>query len=80
MPNPAEDLVKFSFHAIIENDVKISLSNFMGNTVKEFNLNADELQKTNEVELDVSDLPSGLYFATIRSGGQVQTEKFVVVR
>ncbi|MFH1050324.1 MAG: two-component regulator propeller domain-containing protein [bacterium] len=80
IPNPVEDLVKLSFHTIIENDVKISLSNYMGNTVKEFNLNSDELHKTNEAELDVSELPSGLYFATIRAGGQVQTEKFLILR
>ncbi|MFH1051349.1 MAG: T9SS type A sorting domain-containing protein [bacterium] len=79
-PNPAEDLVKLSFHTIIENDVRISFSNYMGNTVKEFNLNVDVLQKTNEAELDVLDLPSGLYFATIRAGGQIQTEKILILR
>jgi len=80
MPNPAEDYVKLSFHAIIYNDVNISISNFMGNTVKNIILNADELQKTNEAELDVSDLASGIYFATVRAGGQVQTEKFIILR
>ncbi|MFH1050080.1 MAG: two-component regulator propeller domain-containing protein [bacterium] len=78
--NPAEDIIKFRFHSIIENDVKISLSNYMGNTVKEYNLNSEQLQKTNETELDVSDLPSGIYFATIRAGGQVVTEKFLILR
>ena len=79
-PNPAEDKIKLSLRSFVTNDLKISISNYMSSTVKEFNLNAGDLQAAYEAELDVSDLPSGIYFATIRSGGQVQTEKFVVVR
>gem|GEM_PF-5759277 len=77
-PNPAEDKVKFSFHSTMNSDIKISLTNCMGAVVREIILDAGNLQS--EAELDVSDLPSGLYFATVRSGGQLQTEKFVVLR
>jgi len=77
-PNPAEDKVKFSFHSTMNSEVKLSLTNCMGAVVREIILDAGTLQS--EAELDVSDLPCGLYFATVRSGGQVQTEKFVVLR
>ena len=80
MPNPVEDILKFCFHPLIFNEVNISISNFLGCYVREFIINNNEFQNNNEVEINVSDFASGLYFATIRTGGQFQTVKFVILR
>jgi len=77
-PNPTNSVIRLKYDNEIKQDVKISLTNCMGAVVREIILDSGKQQS--EVELDVSDLPSGLYFVTVRSGGQVQTEKFVVIR
>jgi hypothetical protein len=77
LPNPAEESVKFRFKTITASDILISISNYMGNIVKEYKA---KLSNEREIELDVSDLASGIYFATVKAGGRIETKKFAVVR
>lgn len=73
-PNPASVQLKLTWE-VAQNNSKLDLINALGQTVKTVNL----LQDNTLVE--VSDLPEGLYFASVRNKNQViSTHKIVVQR
>jgi hypothetical protein len=77
IPNPVEESLNFRFRYLLESDISISIVNCMGNIVKKYQT---KLSNEREIELDVSDLASGIYFTTVKAGGQTQTEKFVILK
>ncbi|NLO50228.1 MAG: T9SS type A sorting domain-containing protein [Bacteroidales bacterium] len=57
--------------------VKVMLTNMMGQTVQ--TLPVRTLQAgANEVTLDVSALPAGIYFYTVEAGNETITKKMIV--
>jgi len=68
-PNPANNFINLTNLA---NAQKISIANAIGQTVREINVNAENMQ------LNISDLHSGVYFILINNqNGSVQTKYFV---
>jgi hypothetical protein len=77
MPNPAIGQARFSVTLPQATQVKVMLVNMMGQTVQ--TLPARTLQAgANEITLDVSSLPAGVYFYTVEAGNETITKKMIV--
>ncbi|HZK07540.1 MAG TPA: T9SS type A sorting domain-containing protein [Bacteroidales bacterium] len=76
-PNPAMGQARFSVTLPQTMQVKVMLVNMMGQTVQ--TLPARTLQAgANEITLDVSSLPAGVYFYTVEAGSETITKKMIV--
>ncbi|HKC69574.1 MAG TPA: T9SS type A sorting domain-containing protein [Bacteroidia bacterium] len=73
-PNPVTELTKVSFNANDINTSTINVANYLGNVVYS---KAVETQKgLNKIELQLMDIPSGIYFLKI-SGNQILNNNIV---
>jgi hypothetical protein len=76
-PNPAVSNAKFTVTLQENTNVNIRLTNLMGQTVKV--LPTQSMQAgANTVNIDVTDLTSGVYFYTIEAGKEAITKKMIV--
>ena len=70
-PNPCKG--KFSIKSnSFQNNVKIQIFNFSGQKVKEL------ISENNHLEIDISDLPKGLYFINLNSKETFFSSKVIV--
>lgn len=77
-PNPANGITKISAELPQEAKlVKITLRDASGKTVKEMSFKNANIG-TNQFDIDVSNLPEGLYFYTFDADGQKTTKRMVV--
>jgi len=77
MPNPASDFTRFTIALENSASVAVNVTNLMGQNV--ISLPAQQLgQGTHNINLDVSDLVSGVYFYTVEAGNQSITKKMIV--
>ena len=77
-PNPASDRVKLGFTLTENKKVELSLFNSLGEKIQE-NQSTEGVQGANALELDVANLPKGIYFAQIILDGTVAaTKRFIV--
>jgi len=70
-PNPASDVITFK---VRENQYTISIYNQIGNLIKSVD------SKYEEYRLDVSDLPTGIYFAQIMTQNKAVTTKKIIIK
>jgi hypothetical protein len=68
-PNPFNPTTTLTFHLPVTSTVTMTVTNILGQTVREFYRNATIDEGTTEVRFDASDLPSGIYFARMRAEG-----------
>lgn len=76
-PNPVRDLAILSLKLTRPADVKISAFSLLGQQV----LNLDKgivNAGSHEFVLDVSGMNTGVYFVSVKAGGQVETRKLIV--
>ena len=74
-PNPTSDDVAIQINPESESNATITLTNLSGQTVM---TETRWVSKTaNIVKLDLSLVPSGLYFVTVRQGAQLWTKKLI---
>ncbi len=79
IPNPANSLTKVRYSISEVKDAVIYISNIMG--IKAMDIMPKNIRRgENSFEFDVSSLPSGIYFLTLKSGGVAVTKQFVVIR
>ena len=77
MPNPATNNAKFTVTLQENTNVNIQVTNLMGQTVKV--LPTQSMQAgVNTVNINVSDLTSGVYFYTVEVGNEAITKKMIV--
>jgi agmatine deiminase len=77
-PNPANELVNIIFYAEEKGTSSIQITDITGKTVKEIVQN-NTSTGLNEVNINVSELNSGVYFYTyLLNGKHIATRKFVV--
>ncbi len=75
-PNPASDAVTLEIPMTADADVQISLLDPAGKTITQ---TSQILGKTNNrVQINLNDLPTGMYFVQVRNGDAVKTRKLVV--
>jgi hypothetical protein len=74
-PNPATNLVKFSYQVNTTKDSWFTIYNLLGNVVKTV-----RLEKTSgSLDIPVSDLEAGIYFYTVSVNGKsIETSKLVI--
>jgi uncharacterized protein (DUF1501 family) len=77
MPNPASDLVRFSFYLDHSSNVKLSLFNLNGNKVADI-INESGYYGRTEVSYDVSRLPSGIYIYKIETREFKDAKKLII--
>jgi hypothetical protein len=75
-PNPATDNVNIKINSVKAAEGKLSVYNALGATVNEKTVSLSEGK--NKIDLNVESLPSGIYFASFKSGNNTTTKKFVV--
>lgn len=79
-PNPAVDIIKINFTLVENKKVDILLFNAFGQKM-EINQTFDGYQGLNDVDLNISSLPEGVYFAQILAEGNTAiTKRFIVGR
>ncbi len=77
-PNPTNALSNFNFAVPSETNVKITLTNALGQEVSTL-VNGVMSAGRHEVKIDGSKLSEGTYFYTIHAGNFVKTEKLTIV-
>jgi hypothetical protein len=73
-PNPATDKVTIEYTLAKNQNVEIRLINSMGQQIKR-DYNSEGVQGKNVVNLEVTNLPDGIYFAQIYVEGNLATSK-----
>ncbi|MCK9423266.1 MAG: T9SS type A sorting domain-containing protein [Bacteroidales bacterium] len=76
-PNPVESKTTISYEIPMNTEVQLDIMNIMGETVIKV---GKTLQQTGEhsVNLDFSNLPSGIYFYKLTAGNNILTKKLIV--
>jgi len=77
-PNPCTDVTKLQFRMPVDGNLNINLYDISGQKIKRL-LNEVKMPGEYEIEIDVRDLPPGVYFIRMQAGDQVVTEKLVVM-
>ncbi len=76
-PNPANNIVKLSYEIVeTEADVKLKLLDINGQLIKEIVIDTPQLK--GEINLDLSELVTGVYFINLQSNNQTAIKKLVV--
>ena len=78
IPNPVNNIAKIDF-SLTENTVVLtSIVNVLGETVmtKVHNLSIGNHQ----IDIDVTDVPSGVYFIQLEINGQTNTQKITITK
>ena len=76
-PNPATDITKVRMNVAKSGVYTVEVMNMIGQVVSTVEL-GNLGQGPTSFELNVSDLQSGVYFYTVRSGGLFQSKKMIV--
>lgn len=71
-PNPATNQIVIEL--IETKSTSIEIKNILGQTVKTID---NRVINKNQIEIDVSEFPNGLYFVQIQNGNKMEREKFV---
>ncbi len=75
-PNPANEKCVVSLNLNENANLNISVLNYLGQLVKQVNHKANF--GTNDVEIDLANLKSGIYFVNVKNGNVTSTKKLVV--
>ena len=77
-PNPASGFATFSFHVESPENLAMTLVNLKGQVVYHHDIGL-LLTGENRIELDVSDLPNGLYSCQLSSNGRIRGTKKIII-
>ncbi len=77
-PNPARDAVTVSFESLLDQEVQVSLMNFMGQTLFRQDIKSAKGMTTHQV--DISKIPEGGYVIQLRAAGDLYTKVLMVMR
>lgn len=75
-PNPASESVNITFSSEENANAMLSVTNLMGQTV--YNMNVNVYEGYNMVNVPVNQLPAGIYMVNIRSNKGTTTQKLIV--
>jgi len=75
-PNPVSESGKIIYHLMKPSEVKVQLYNLAGERVRNIQLQTQQAG-SNFVDLDLTNLPSGVYLYRIVAGGQYEQEVFI---
>jgi hypothetical protein len=72
-PNPATNQITLEFDMVNMKNVIIEIKNLLGHTLRSINAQ----QGKSKMEIDVAELPAGLYFIQLQNGDQLLSRKFI---
>ncbi|MDP1800851.1 MAG: T9SS type A sorting domain-containing protein [Bacteroidota bacterium] len=75
-PNPASEKCMVALTLDATSNLEISVLNYLGQVVKQNSYKAQ--YGNNEMEVDLSNLKSGIYFVNVKNGGLTTTKKLVI--
>lgn len=75
-PNPANQKCFIEMNLVQPSDLEISVLNYLGQVIKQKNYKG-QFGK-NQIEVDLLNVKSGIYFVTIKNGNSTSTKKLVV--
>jgi subtilisin family serine protease len=78
-PNPAGNDLNFVFNADKSSDLEITISNTLGQTVKQIEIKNIAIGY-NSINADVTTLPSGTYFYRINTGQKTSVGKVIIAK
>jgi len=78
-PNPSDGNSIVEFRAPAGSNVALTLYDIFGNKIG-LPVNANMEEGMNRIDLNVSELPSGVYHLVLRAGADIITKQFMVVR
>ncbi|HPI20097.1 MAG TPA: T9SS type A sorting domain-containing protein [Candidatus Kapabacteria bacterium] len=78
-PNPASNEINISFDFQLTNYIELTVTNFMGIVVKELFINSLSNDK-NTLNINLSDLATGMYIITIKTSSFTESKKISIVR
>lgn len=73
-PNPTSDLVTLAFGQLLDGPVQVSLFNLQGQQLQQRQFN----QAMGNVQLNVSEVPAGIYLLNVRTEQGMATRKLIV--
>lgn len=74
-PNPADKFVKVNFSELPADDIRISISDILGNRIETLNFKASESVL---IDLESLHLSAGMYLIRIETGAQLYSKKLLV--
>lgn len=77
-PNPASDVVAFSYEAPSASNIRWEMFDALGRSVRQSD--GSSLPPSGRVIIDVSPFPPGIYFLQLTAGAHAKTWKIVVIR
>ncbi len=77
-PNPARDVINLQLEGELSGDVQLNVMNTQGQIVQRQTFAADEINPV--ISLNSSDLPTGMYWISVRDDLNMQTVKVMVER
>ncbi len=75
-PNPANDRVTFKANFTKAMNAQFTLTNMLGQEVR--SVNKANMFGTQTIDMDIADLPSGVYFYSVKADGKIATEKLII--
>lgn len=75
-PNPASEKCMVALNLDAPSTLEISVLNYIGQVVKQNSYKAQ--YGTNQIEVDLANLNSGIYFVNVKNGGLTTTKKLVI--
>lgn len=75
-PNPATDFVSIKFNNSDVKNLNIKILNSLGAEIEKIERNTS----SNNIELNISDLPTGIYWLAVRNNNFEQKKKIVIIR
>ncbi|MCB9170034.1 MAG: T9SS type A sorting domain-containing protein [Flavobacteriales bacterium] len=76
-PNPVRDIAEITFPSGTDGEATVRVMNSMGQVLVQKDLSVNATSGT--FQLDLSDLPAGTYFMTVRNGGKEHRQKIVKI-
>jgi hypothetical protein len=76
-PNPTSEKINLSFNLKTNKDYRWIIFNQMGTVVKQSN-NLNGFNGNNKIDINTSELVSGVYFLSLRSRGNSITKEFII--
>lgn len=77
IPNPANDVTSFTINLTKASDVKVEVTNLLGQTL--ISLPVQNLKSgINNINLNIKNLSSGVYFYTVKVGNEKSAHKMIV--
>ena len=77
-PNPANSSTSISFDIAENNKVTILVYNVLGNLVSNLSQSNDFEKGNNTIQLNTSNLASGVYYITLDINGAKETKKLII--